>query len=155
MFNITIAAIGKIKEKYFAQAATEYLKRLKPYIKIDVRELKPEPFKRESDKERAKKLEAERILKFLEKHPSSRVIVLDERGQGFNSLELAEFLKKQGGHLIFVIGGALGLDKQILKRGSATLSLSPLTLPHELARVVLLEQIYRAVTILKNKSYHY
>ncbi|MDD5043195.1 MAG: 23S rRNA (pseudouridine(1915)-N(3))-methyltransferase RlmH [Patescibacteria group bacterium] len=155
MFRITILAVGKIKEKYWSDAISEYLKRLKPYAKINVCELKSEPFKRDSDKEKSKKVEAERIMDFLEKFPAEEVIILDERGKEFSSVEFAGYLENKNRHFIFVIGGALGFDSAVLTRVGQKMSLSKMTLPHELARVVLLEQLYRAVMISTGRSYHY
>jgi len=154
MFNITILAIGKIKEEHFSTAFTEYAKRLSPYIKFTVQELKAESFN-EANKLRAKEQEGLRILGYLEKYPDSKVFLLDEKGQEHTSQEFSKVLEKSSSHFIFVIGGSLGFDFKILNRYTQHFSLSKLTLPHELARVVLIEQIYRAVTIIKNKEYHY
>lgn len=153
MLNITILAIGKIKERHFQDACQEYLKRLKPYAKISIEELKAEPFGA-GDKERAKKTEAGRILKALEKHEGSEIIILDERGENPTSHGLAGRLD-EARHFVFVIGGTLGYDKSILEKSWKKISLSKMTFPHELVRVMLLEQIYRAATIVKGKEYHY
>lgn len=154
MFNIIILAVGKIKEKYFLEACLEYLKRLKPYAKISVHELRAESFGA-SDKARARKMEGERILEFIKKQPLSEVLVLDEHGQSFISIDFSKMLEKANRQVIFVIGGSLGLDKEVLNKPWSKISLSSLTFPHELARVVLLEQVYRAATIAKGKEYHY
>lgn len=153
MFNITILAVGKIKEKYFQEAIGEYLKRLKPYAKITIEELKAEPFKNENEKIKSKKIEGERILNFLEKHSDSEVFILDERGKKFSSMEFANHLLSQP--IIFVIGGALGIDEGVIKKCKNKISLSNMTFPHEMARLFLIEQLYRAITIVKGKEYHY
>lgn len=154
MFNITILAIGKIKEKHYQAAFEEYLKRLKPYAKIIVQELKVESFN-EGNKNKAKDYEAQRILAYLKKYPESQVFILDEHGPEYTSLEFTKILEKTNSHFIFVIGGSLGYVPEVLKRYEQHLSLSKMTMPHELARVVLIEQLYRAVTIVNKKEYHY
>lgn len=155
MFNITILAVGKIKEKYFQEAIGEYLKRLKPYAKITIEELKAEPFKNESEKIKSKKIEGGRILNFLEKHSGSEVIILDEHGKKFSSPEFTNYLLKINRQIVFVIGGALGIDESVSKKYKNKISLSDMTFPHEMARLFLSEQIYRATTIVKRKEYHY
>lgn len=155
MWNITIVAIGKVKEAYFRNAIEEYTKRLGPYVKLSFQELKPEPFYGASDKMKAKKLEGERLSAFLEKRPESYVIILDERGKKYSSTTFAHHLEKISQSIIFVIGGSLGIDEPILKQYKNSISLSDMTFPHEMARMVLVEQIYRAVTILKEKEYHH
>lgn len=157
MFDILIIAIGKVKEKFYRDAFDEYLKRLSPYARIKVEELKAEPFKNESDKLKSKQAEGERLLKLLAAQKEAAVFILDERGREFISTDFAKSLsKQQNKKLVFVIGGTLGLSDEVLNRPDFQfLSLSKMTLPHELARVVLAEQLYRAVCINKDKSYHY
>lgn len=156
MFHITILAIGKIKAKYFQAAAEEYAKRLKSYVKLEIVELEAESFSEdEGSKIKAKKKEGERILKFLKKHNNAEVIILDEKGKEFSSEKFAKFLDSIDRHIVIIVGGSLGWDEEIKKQPFMRLSLSQMTYPHELARVVLLEQIFRAVAILKNKEYHY
>lgn len=155
MFHVTLLVVGKIKEDYFAEAINEYLKRLKPYAKLDVVELKAESFS-ESTKEKAKKTEAERISSFLDKKPDAQVFILDENGKNPTSREFAQMMEKsESGHFIFVIGGSLGFAPELAEKPYLKLSLSHMTFPHEVARVVLFEQIYRAMTIIKGKEYHY
>lgn len=155
MFNVVILAVGKIKEKHWRTAAGEYLLRLKPYARIVIEEITPEPFKRESDKEKAKQKEGERLLAALSKYSDSEIIILDERGREFTSPEFSEFFSRETRRVVFVIGGVLGFSENFSKRTFTKIALSKMTLPHELARVVLLEQIYRAATIVSGKSYHY
>lgn len=155
MFNITILVVGKIKEKYFQEAIGEYLKRLKPYAKITIEELKAEPFKNKSEKIKSKKIEGGRILNFLEKHSDSEVVILDEHGKKFSSVEFANNLSKINRQIVFVIGGALGIDEKVSDKYKNKMALSNMTFPHEMARLFLLEQIYRATTIVKGKDYHY
>ncbi len=155
MFNIVILAVGKIKEKHWRTAAEEYLARLRPYAKILVEEVAAESWQRISDKEKAKDKEGERLLKFLEKYSGSEIILLDESGKQFSSREFSQILNRASGRIVFVIGGALGFSEKVKNSLRVKLSLSKMTLPHELARVVLLEQIYRAATIILGKAYHY
>lgn len=135
---------------------TEYLKRLKPLARIKYIELEAVPFSA-NNQSVVKKLEGERLNYYLEKNlknsSNALVYLMAERGLKFNSPDFANWLNKKQ-PLILVIGGALGFSDDIYKAYPA-LSLSDLTFPHELARVILLEQIYRAATILTNKSYHY
>ncbi len=155
MFDVVILAVGKIKEKHWQTAVKEYSARLKPYARVIVEEVEAEPFRRESDKEKAKQKEGERQLAALSKYSNSEIIILDERGREFTSSEFSEFFSREARRVIFVIGGALGFSDNFSKRTFTKVSLSKMTLPHELARVVLLEQIYRAATIVTGKSYHY
>lgn len=153
MIFIKILVIGKLKEKSWNDLSQEYLKRLKPYAKIEIIELKPEPFNKSNIKEAIKK-ESQKIKEHLEKEKNSTIFILDERGKSLNSQEFSVNLERVSGSIIFVVNGALGYDREILKNYNL-ISLSPLTFPHEMARVVLLEQIYRAITIINQKEYHY
>jgi len=152
MFNLKIIAIDKIKKAFFEQAVQEYIKRLRPYAKLEIIELKPESFS-QSSKERAKQIEGEKIEKTLEKINSQNVFLLSENGKEYDSLQFSKFLEKNE-EVVLVVGGALGFSDEF-KNKYQKISLSQMTMPHELARVVLLEQIYRAVTIAKGKEYHY
>lgn len=152
MLNISLVTIGKIKEAYLNEAADSYLKRIKPYGRLKIEELKAESFS-ETTKTKAKKLEAARIQAVLERKSDAHIYLLAEQGELFNSLDFATKINTTK-ELVLVIAGSLGFDPE-LEAKYPKLSLSPLTFPHELARVVLLEQIYRAATILNNKEYHY
>lgn len=156
MLDLTIISYGKIKEKAYQRMIEEYLKRLKPLARIKYIELEAVPFSAKNQ-EAVKKLEGERLNNYLEKNlkNSSGAIVylLAERGLKFNSPDFANWLNKKQ-PLVLVVGGALGFSEEIYN-SYPSLSLSDLTYPHELARLILLEQIYRASTILTNKSYHY
>ncbi len=154
--KINIITIGKIKQKYLQEAETEYLKRLMPYAKIEIIELKEISFDGRDSVDNTRQKEAELIKSRLPK--DTTVIALHEEGSAYTSPQFAKWLEMNtthGEHLTFVIAGSLGIDRQLLKSCDQSLSLSPLTMPHELARIVLLEQIYRAITILKGKTYHY
>ena len=152
MFNIQIITLGKLKETYWKDAEAEYLKRLTPYAKITLTELKEEAFSSVNERENIQKKEAEKILKTAGDHPV--IIALHERGKEMTSPELATLLEKkteQGLPVTFVIGGPLGLHKSILEKAHLQLSLSQLTFPHNMVRTILLEQVYRSVMIGKGK----
>ncbi|MFZ4631769.1 MAG: 23S rRNA (pseudouridine(1915)-N(3))-methyltransferase RlmH [Patescibacteria group bacterium] len=153
MLDITLVTIGKIKDKSYLGLSSEYQKRLKPYSRLKVIELEAVSFS-EKTKEKAKEFEAERIENFLNKQKdNAAVYLLAERGEIYDSVALANWLNKKS-PLILVLGGSLGFSDKLYSSYPG-LSLSPLTFPHELARVVMLEQLYRAATILQKKNYHY
>jgi 23S rRNA (pseudouridine1915-N3)-methyltransferase len=151
MINITLITIGKIKEAYLNEAALEYLKRIKPYGRLTLHELKAEPFS-STTKDKAKKIEGERLQAILDRKDSADIYLLSEHGTLFNSPDFATKINDK--EIVLVMAGSLGFAKE-LETKYPKISLSPLTFPHELARVVLLEQIYRAATIINNKEYHY
>lgn len=156
MLKIKIICLGKLKETYWRDAEAEYLKRLGPFAKIETIELPEISFQPKDDPEKIKSLEGESILKHVKENEF--VIALDEHGQEKTSQELARFLdeqSQQGQAIDFVIGGPLGLSGQILARANFTLSFSRLTFTHQMTRVLVLEQIYRAGSILMGKIYHY
>jgi len=153
--HIQILTLGKPKESYWRDAETEYLKRLTPYAKIEIKELKEESFSDSDKKEVVVKKEAKKLLKVWPKY--GLVIALHERGKQMTSPELANFLTKQtsrGEHITFIVGGPLGLHESVLAKCDYQLSLSNLTFPHQMVRTILLEQLYRSVMIGKGK-YHY
>lgn len=152
MLNLTIITIGKIREVYFREAVASYLKRIKPYGRLNVVELKAESFS-STTKDKAKKIEAERIQTILDRKSEAQIYLLSEGGALFNSQEFALKLNTTQ-ELVLVIAGSLGYASELENKYSK-ISLSPLTFPHELARVILFEQIYRAATILNKKEYHY
>lgn len=156
MLNITLIAVGKLKEKHWSDAFAEYVKRLKPYAKIKLVELAEEPFRDQAEREKIIKIEAEKITRAI---PDDAVIVaLHERGKEFTSPQFADWLKENGEvgqSIVFIIGGSLGLHESILKSVRLQLSLSQLTIPHQMVRVFFMEQVYRAVMIQMKKAYHY
>ncbi len=154
MWQITILVIGRIKENTLADLIAEYLKRIKPYAVVKVTELAAEPFA-SSNKQQAKRKEGERIKKFLDQQKSAWIIVLDERGDNLDSYKLADWLEDAGIPIVFVVGGALGLDEEVIKQADRVMALSKLTFTHEMARLLLVEQLYRAATIKRGKVYHY
>lgn len=152
MLNITILAVGKIKEAYLNEAALSYIKRIKPYGRLNILEIKAESFSA-TTKDKAKKIEAEKLQTFLDRKVEAQIYLLAEHGTLFNSQEFAVKLNNTQ-EIVLVIAGSLGYDKE-LENKYPKISLSPLTFPHELARVILLEQIYRSATIINKKEYHY
>lgn len=159
VMRITVLTVGKIKEKYFTGAIEEYSKRLGRYCKLEIIETPDEktPDSAGSGQELIiKRKEGERLLKHI--GDNSYVIALAIEGEMPDSIELSKKIEKLGidgvSHIIFVIGGSLGLDEEILKRADYRLSFSKMTFPHQLMRVILLEQIYRAYRINNNEPYH-
>lgn len=157
--KITIITVGKIKEKYLRDAIAEYSKRLSKYCKMEIIEVADEKTPEnasETMNETIKSREADRILKYLK--GDAYVMTLEIQGKQMTSEELAEKIEKLGiqgtSHLIFVIGGSLGLGKKVLERSDYALSFSKMTFPHQLMRVILLEQIYRSYRIIKKEPYH-
>jgi 23S rRNA (pseudouridine1915-N3)-methyltransferase len=156
MLKIKIICLGKLKESYWREAEEEYLKRLHPFAKIEIIEIPEVSFRPNDDPEMIKKQEGESILKHIK--DGELVIALDERGEQKGSEELAHYLEdqtQQGQNISFIIGGPLGLSGKVLARANLKLSLSKLTFTHQMVRIILLEQIYRAGNILMGKVYHY
>lgn len=156
--KITIACVGKIKEKYFTDAINEYSKRLSRYVKLNIVEVPDEKAPEsmsEAQVEQVKAIEGERILKVID---DSFVVVLAINGKKMTSEVFSDFISgtmvKGISHITFIIGGSLGLSDKVIKRADYKLSFSDMTFPHQLMRVVLLEQIYRAYRIMKNEPYH-
>lgn len=157
--KITILAVGKIKEKYFAAAIQEYRKRLSRYCKLEIIEVADEKTpdhasKHEEDLIRAK--EGERLRRYIKE--GAYVIALAIDGKQTSSEGFADKLHDLGvrgeSHIIFLIGGSIGLDAGLLKEATERLSFSQMTFPHQLMRVVLLEQVYRAYRIMHGEPYH-
>ncbi len=152
MIDIKIISIGKIKKSYFRDALDEYLKRLQPYARIKFTYLKANSFNK-SNQEQIKIEESIKILKHLEKYNDEEIFLLHETGKDFNSLEFANFINCQQ-KIIFVIGGSLGFSEELLSKYQQ-ISFSKLTFLHEMVSVILLEQLYRAITIFQGKEYHH
>ena len=149
---IKIICVGKIKEKFFKEALEEYQKRLSKYTKINIIEVEDINLNNET---LIKQKEAELILKHIEN--KDYIITLEIEGKQLTSLELSkkiEELEITNSNITFIIGGSYGLDEKIKNRSNYKLSFSKLTFPHQLFRVILLEQIYRAYKIKNNESYH-
>lgn len=157
--KITIVAAGRLKEKYLQQGIDEYTKRLRPYANVDIVEVSDEKVPETmsaNDMEAAKNKEGERILGKINR--DAYVITLEIEGKMLTSEELADKMDGLATHgkskLVFVIGGSLGLGDAVRKRSDFALSFSKLTFPHQLMRLVLLEQVYRAFRIMRGEPYH-
>ncbi len=156
MIHIRIIPIGKLKEQHWREAEAEYIKRLSPYAKVEIIELREEAFRDIGEREEIRAKEAAKIKKYLDGQDT--VIALTETGKHMDSPAFASWLEMQTattGKITFLIGGPLGFSKEVLDQVDATLSLSDLTFPHQMVRTILLEQLYRAITIQKGKQYHY
>ena len=146
---IKIITVGKIKEKYFIDAIEEYKKRISKYSKLEIIELSDLNY----DKEKTLFEEGKNILsKISEK---DFVITMEIEGKKMDSIELSSFIDKNiSRNITFIIGGSYGLSKEVKERSDYKLSFSDLTFPHQLFRIILLEQIYRSFRIINNESYH-
>jgi len=157
--KITCVTVGKVKEKFYRQAIDEFSKRLQIYCKLNIIEVADEktPDKAsEKQEEQIKELEGSRILKHIREN--DYVIALAIEGKSLDSVELAMKLEELGvngtSSIVFIIGGSLGLSKEVIKRSDYQLSFSKLTFPHQLMRVILLEQVYRGFRIMNGQPYH-
>jgi len=154
--RIKIIRIGKNKDKYIIDAENEFLKRLKPFFQIEIFNLKEISASKAFTKEHAKESEAEEILKMLEKNDF--VISLDEKGKEFTSIDFSKVIQKYkdiGQNLTFIIGGPYGLTQKIREKSQLILAFSKMTFTHQMIRILLLEQLYRAICIITGKEYHY
>lgn len=157
--KITLITVGKIKEKFFRDAADEYGKRLSRYCKLDIREAADEKTPEKASQIQCEQIlqkEGERILKLMPE--DAFVITLEIEGRRLTSEAFASQIERLGvngtSHIAFVIGGSIGLHNSIKKRADLAVSFSDMTFPHQLMRVVLLEQIYRAFRIINGAPYH-
>ena len=157
--RITVITVGKIKEKYLKDAIAEYSKRLSKYCKLEIVEVADEKTPDNASdvvEDAIRSKEAERILKYVK--DDAYVITLEINGKQLSSEELADKIDKLGvqgtSHIIFIIGGSIGLGQEVLQKSNYALSFSKMTFPHQLMRVVLLEQIYRSYRIINGEPYH-
>lgn len=157
--KITIVTVGKIKEKYLRDAIGEYSKRLSKYCKLEIVEVADEKTPDNASDTMEKIIrdkEAERILKYVRE--DAYVITLEIGGKMLDSVEFSRKLENLGiqgkSHILFIIGGSIGLGEAVLKRSNFPLSFSKMTFPHQMMRVILLEQIYRGYRIMAGEPYH-
>lgn len=157
--KITILSVGKIKEKFYRDAISEFEKRLSRYAKLEIVEVADEKTPDQASEHEItliKEKEGERLLKSIK--DDGYVICLAINGKMLDSVELSRHLEKLGvsgvSHIYFVIGGSLGLADEVLKRADMLLSFSKMTFPHQLMRVILCEQIYRSYRIMNHEPYH-
>lgn len=152
--RLTVVAVGRLKEAHWRAAADEYAKRLRPYATVRVTEVADRDISR--DAASARSAEADDVLRALP--PGAHLVALDEGGREMSSSELAAWLDALAvrgvSHVAFVIGGSSGLDPRLREAASESLALSRMTFPHQLARVLLLEQLYRAFRISRGEPYH-
>lgn len=157
--KITLITVGKIKEKYLDMAIDEYSKRLGRYCRLEIIEVqdeKPPENPSQAQEEILKMKEAERIHKHIK--DGAYVVTLEINGRNLSSEELADKIESLGiegtSHLTFIIGGSIGLHDSVCSRSNFKLSFSKMTFPHQLMRVILLEQIYRSFRIINGEPYH-
>ncbi len=159
MLKVTVVAVGKIKEKFLTAAIEEYAKRLSLYCNFEVVEVKDEKTPdnpTDTEKNAVLDREAERIMSKIPK--GAKVVALCVEGKQMTSEKFADMIEKSSvegtSHLVFVIGGSMGLSERVKKLSDVRLSFSEMTFPHMLMRVILAEQIYRGFTIISGKTYH-
>lgn len=157
--KITVITVGKIKEKYLKDAIAEYSKRLSKYCKLEIVEVADEKTPdnaSETVENQIRAKEGERILKYVK--DDAYVVTLEIKGRQVTSEELADKIDTLGiqgtSHIMFIIGGSIGLGEEVLARSDYALSFSKMTFPHQLMRVILLEQIYRSYRIIHQEPYH-
>lgn len=157
--KITVITVGKIKEKFTRDAIAEYAKRLSKYCKLEIIEVADEKTQENASEivcNQIRQKEGERILKYIRE--DAFVVTLEIKGKLLTSEELAEKIEKLGvqgtSHIIFVIGGSIGLSQEVMKKSNFALSFSKMTFPHQLMRVILLEQVYRSYRIISGEPYH-
>jgi 23S rRNA (pseudouridine1915-N3)-methyltransferase len=157
---IRIIAVGRLREKYWQDAAADFTRRLRPYARLEMREVSEAHIKEaasQAEEKKAMQEEARAILEKLKRH-SGPVVVLDRMGKALDSPQLASGLHKMilegKTEIAFVIGGPLGLAPEATQRADLLLSFSKMTFPHQMMRVILLEQIYRSFRIMHHEPYH-
>lgn len=154
--KLSLWTIGKAHDATVREGVIEFTTRVSRYFQV---EWKIFPVPKHNTPEQLKKAEAELILNALE--PDDYLVLLDEKGKSLSSIELANFIQQRANdsgraqRLIFLIGGAYGVDQSVFQKAKLTWSLSALTFPHQLVRLILAEQMYRACTILRNEKYHH
>ena len=152
--KLRVISISKDDNEKTGELFSDYVNRLKHYIPFETLNIKPQKASSPAEQQRS---DASLLLKKL--LPDEYVVLLDERGKQLNSVQLSDFITKNLNSskrsLVFVVGGAYGFDQTVYERSNELLSLSKMTLPHQLAKVLLAEQLYRAFTILRNEKYHH
>ncbi|MCD6200403.1 MAG: 23S rRNA (pseudouridine(1915)-N(3))-methyltransferase RlmH [Bacteroidales bacterium] len=153
--TITVFFTGKTTDRYLKEGIAGYEKRIRRYLPFVIRELSPG--KMPKDIHAVKLLEGKLLLKSLDK--KTFVILLDERGERFSSVQFARILEKKmvegNKDLVFIIGGAFGVSEEIYRRADRVISLSSMTFSHQVVRILLMEQLYRALTIIHGEPYHH
>lgn len=148
--------VGKTLNKHFAVGIADYVERISHYMPFDVNTLPELKSTKSLSEQQQKEREGEKILQLLQ--PSDTVVLLDERGASHTSVEFAAWLQKKqqtARRLVFVIGGPYGFSEAVYQRANEKLSLSPMTFSHQMVRLIFVEQVYRACTIIKGEPYHH
>lgn len=155
--KILFLVIGKTDEAYLEQGITKYLDRLKHYVGIEMKVIPDIKNRKTLTEEQQKKMEGELIISNLQ--GGDMLVLLDERGKNYTSAQFAASLNKMMGsgckRIVFVVGGPYGFDKAVYDKADDKLSLSPMTFSHQMVRLIFVEQLYRAFTILKGEPYHH
>ena len=155
--KILLLVIGKTDEDYLVTGIKKYVGRLGHYVSFEMKELPDIRNRKTLSEDQQKKAESFLLLQQLQ--PADQVILLDERGKNYTSVEFSESIEKGmasgAKRMVFIIGGPYGFDKEVYDRANAQLSLSPMTFSHQMVRLIFLEQLYRAFTILKGEPYHH
>ena len=154
--RITLLTVGKTDIKWVSEGLEVYSSRLRHYIPFEIREIPELKNVSALSRDQIKTQEGKLILKAVK--DSDLLILLDERGREYRSVEFADFLQKkfsQGRDIVFVIGGAYGFSPEVYDRADSMLSLSKMTFSHQMVRTIFVEQLYRALTIMKGESYHH
>lgn len=161
MLNIKVLCVGKIREKSLKELIEEYEKRISKYAKLEIIELDDDKIPQNASpaiEEQVKISESNKLIEKIKKYPNSNVILLDLKGKQYSSEEFAEKIDNiqtySSSTIIFVIGGSLGMSQELLNLSNDKICFSKMTFPHQLIRVFLLEQIFRAFKILNNETYH-
>lgn len=161
MLNIKIMCVGKIREKSLKELLDEYEKRISKYAKLEIIELDDDKIPQNASpaiEEQVKTSESNKLMEKIKKFPNANVILLDLKGKQYSSEEFAEKIDNiqtySSSTIIFVIGGSLGMSQELLNLSNDKICFSKMTFPHQLIRVFLLEQIFRAFKILNNETYH-
>ena len=161
MLNIKIICIGKIKEISLRELTNEYVKRLSKYTKLEIIELDDEKIPQNASsaiEEQIKNIESNKIIENLSKYPNSKIFILDLKGKEYSSEQFAQKINQTQTYgnstIIFIIGGSLGISQELLNISKDKICFSKMTFPHQLIRLFLIEQIYRAFKILNNETYH-
>ncbi|WP_313526552.1 23S rRNA (pseudouridine(1915)-N(3))-methyltransferase RlmH [Anaerotignum sp.] len=157
--RVTVVCVGKLKEAYWRGAVDEYSKRLSRYLKLEIVELPDEKAPETmspAQEDEVRQKEGLRILKVIKEDAFAVALAIE--GKSLSSEDLATFMEEKAvrgvSHIVFIIGGSLGLSDEVMKRADFALSFSPMTFPHQMMRVILLEQIYRAEKINRKEPYH-
>jgi 23S rRNA (pseudouridine1915-N3)-methyltransferase len=154
--KITLLVVGKTTDTHIEKLIQEYQKRLVHYVPFALAVIPELKNTKSLTSQQQKQVEGELILKYIT--PSTEMILLDERGSEFRSIEFAEYIQKKmssGRDVVFVVGGPYGFSENVYQRANAKISLSKMTFSHQMVRLFFVEQIYRAMTILRSEPYHH